>query len=151
LDLAAVDLPAIRAAIARAEARGDEFAAAELRRPYEGLGHIIAVAQLVDDHLAVDGQPTCCAPWGQRWYAPGKPAYHLVLDNVIGLPRPVACSGALGLWITPVNVLASVMNQLQALPANFDALVERMAGDLADPRLGAANVATVSSAEVLHE
>jgi hypothetical protein len=51
-------------------------------------GAVIAVADLADCHP----DQGCCRPWGE----PG--VYHLALDRVRRLPRPVPARGALGLW-----------------------------------------------------
>ncbi len=82
-----------------------------------GAGAVIAVADLVDAHIAEDiptltgPAGTCCEPWGERTYN-GRPARHLVLDNVRPLPKPVPCRGALGLWTPPEDVTAQVLSQL---------------------------------------
>ncbi|MGW2520545.1 hypothetical protein ACWC09_26720 [Streptomyces sp. NPDC001617] len=63
------------------------------------LSAVIATAQLVGCHEAVDG---CCAPWGfpDQW--------HWELADVQPLTRAVARAGALGLWKPDAELLAAV-------------------------------------------
>lgn len=70
------------------------------------LGAVIAVAQLVDSHPDAG----CCRPWGESSYteAGGRErtaVHHLVLEDVVPLPEPVPCRGALGLWRPPADVV----------------------------------------------
>lgn len=80
-------------------------------------GAVIAVAELVDAHEAVDiptltGEPgVCCEPWGERVYS-ARVAKHLVLANVSRLNRPVRCRGALGLWVPSQRVVDDAIAQL---------------------------------------
>lgn len=69
-------------------------------------GAVIAVAQLVDAHPDAN----CCRPWGESEYleASGRRrtvVHHLVLEDVVPLPEPVPCRGALGLWRPPADVV----------------------------------------------
>jgi ASCH domain len=81
-------------------------------------GSIVAVARMVDCHEAVQSLPggmTCCTPWGDRAYN-GKPAFHFVLEDVRGIPRPVRCRGALQIgWKVPAEVEEQVLEQLAAV------------------------------------
>lgn len=78
-------------------------------------GTILAVADLTDVHTAQDvptllGEPgTCCTPWGERRHS-GRPARHLVLDNIRLLPEPFEAAGALGLW-TPADWLVEQVTE----------------------------------------
>jgi hypothetical protein len=90
--------------------------------PQSGLwmeqGAIVAVATLVDCHEAqqVVAVPdaTCCWPWGERYHN-GKPAWHLVLDNVRRLRTPVSAKGSLAMpWTVPAEIEAQVLAQLPA-------------------------------------
>lgn len=69
-------------------------------------GAVIAVAVLVDVHLATPGDAhgeTCCSPWGQPFHhgpstaASARHARHLVLANPVPLPEPVPCPGSVTL------------------------------------------------------
>lgn len=73
------------------------------------LGAIVAVAEVVDCHLAQwPADVTCCSPWGDRYYN-GFPAYHLVFGNIRALSSPVYCRGALMIgWQVPVDVEVQV-------------------------------------------
>lgn len=81
------------------------------------VGAVVAVAELVDVHEAVDidtltGDPgVCCEPWGERVYS-ARRAKHLVLANVRGLDRPVRSRGALGLWVPSQRVVDDVLAQV---------------------------------------
>lgn len=60
---------------------------------------IIGVADLADIHEA---QPGCCpSPWAED----GKQPAHLVWEGMRPVWPPVACSGALGMWTPPPEVL----------------------------------------------
>ncbi|GAA3591258.1 hypothetical protein [Streptomyces osmaniensis] len=63
------------------------------------LSGVIAIAQLVGCHQAVDG---CCSPWGfpDQW--------HWELTDVQPLMRAVPRAGALGLWKPDVELMAAV-------------------------------------------
>ncbi len=63
-------------------------------------GAIIAVCELTDCHPASG----CCPPWGDDTYD-GKAVHHLVLENVRALETPIPCTGRLGLWRPPAEVL----------------------------------------------
>lgn len=70
------------------------------------LGAVVAVAELVDSHPDAG----CCRPWGESSYteAGGRThtdVHHLVLEDVVALPQPVPCRGALGLWRPPPDVV----------------------------------------------
>lgn len=81
--------------------------------------NVIAVARLVDYHdaeqpvnpiLVAEGA-TCCSPWGERWHgADAKPAWHLVLDDIVMLDEPVGpVAGQLAVpWTLPEPVSATV-------------------------------------------
>lgn len=84
---------------------------------------IVAVAQLVDVHLAHAADPEarvpCCPPWGELTYSPGRGegricVQHFVLDAVRALPEPVPARGRLGLWRPERDVLDAVDGQLPA-------------------------------------
>ncbi|GAA0720151.1 hypothetical protein Drose_06435 [Dactylosporangium roseum] len=83
------------------------------------VGAVLAVADLVDCHQAalLDAiGETCCWPWGEPWHAPGRPAFHLVLDNVRSLGEPVRVAGQLAVpWTLPGDVEAAVRAQLTAV------------------------------------
>lgn len=70
-----------------------------LDRRFPG-GAIIAVCELTDCHPATG----CCAPWGDDEYD-GKRVHHLVLERVRALETPIPCTGRLGLWRPPAEVL----------------------------------------------
>jgi hypothetical protein len=76
-------------------------------------GAVLAVADLVDCHLATGPcMSRACREWGQFDYA-DKPAYHLVLANVRPLERPVPARGALQVgWTLPADIEAQVRAQL---------------------------------------
>ncbi|MEV1315324.1 hypothetical protein AB0J14_04485 [Micromonospora arborensis] len=77
------------------------------------MGAVLAVAQLVDCHQA---SGRCCAPWGEAHYMTGGrilPAFHLVLADVVALPRPIPARGALSVpWKLPEDVSTQVLSQL---------------------------------------
>lgn len=80
-------------------------------------GVIVAVAQIVDCHLAVSSDHTavCCEPWGMHTYN-HQPAWHIVLDQIRRLPRPVPCKGLLTIgWPVPADVENAVRAQLLPL------------------------------------
>lgn len=45
-------------------------------------------------------------------YSPGR--YGFVLDDVVPLPQPIACKGALGLWAPPEHVIAYAVGAIDA-------------------------------------
>jgi hypothetical protein len=57
-------------------------------------GAIIGMVRLTD-----------CRPRGGLW--------HWIVAEPVRLPRPVACSGQLSLWVPPRRVLAAVLAQLE--------------------------------------
>lgn len=69
---------------------------------------------LVDCHQAVTaGADVCCAPWGQAFHKPGKPAWHYVFTDMVVLPEPIQAKGSLLLpWMMPADVSALVRQQL---------------------------------------
>ncbi|MFI8769497.1 hypothetical protein ACIGN6_31960 [Streptomyces sp. NPDC053792] len=69
-------------------------------------GAVLASTRLDSCHQATDD---CCGTWGFPGY------WHWILRDVTPFPRPVPTRGALGLWAPPVEVLASVQDQLEAL------------------------------------
>ena len=83
-------------------------------------GAVIAIADLVDVHLAEDvptldgSDGTCCQPWGQRWHGTRiiRTARHLVLANVRRLPEPFETRGALSVWTPPEHVTYLVNEQM---------------------------------------
>ena len=83
-------------------------------------GAVVAVATLVDCHEAGTtgrhfGSEPCCAPWGEALHN-GRPAFHLVLDNVRRLRDAVPARGSLTVpWTLPDDVEAAVMEQLAAV------------------------------------
>lgn len=81
-------------------------------------GAIVAVAELVGCHQAAqpdDPADTCCGPWGMRTYS-GKPAWHLLFDNIRRLPVPVPCRGWLQVgWRVPAEAEAAVYGQVDGV------------------------------------
>lgn len=77
-------------------------------------GALLATARLAGVHLAdsdASGR-TCCSPWG----APDR--WHLVLDQLERLDRPVSCAGSLGLWRLPLPVEVEMcLTTSRAIPA----------------------------------
>lgn len=72
-------------------------------------GAVVAVATLTGCHAAAGG---CCAPWGEATHN-GRPAWHLELDNVRRLRRPVPARGSLAVpWALPTDVEEAVIAQL---------------------------------------
>lgn len=70
-------------------------------------GAVIAVADLVDCHLADTCTREGCRVWGD------PTGYHLVLADVVALPAPVPARGALGLpWRLPLDVSSAVTAHL---------------------------------------
>lgn len=71
------------------------------------LGAIIALAQLVDCHLA-EPDPPCCAPWGDLVHRSPRrglvPAHHLVLADVVPVDPTLRIDGQLGLWRVPDRI-----------------------------------------------
>lgn len=70
---------------------------------------VVAVARLVDCHEAVPAgeDAACCAPWGEQRYGPdAKPAWHLVLADVVMLGEAIGpVAGKLALpWTLPGDV-----------------------------------------------
>jgi hypothetical protein len=61
-------------------------------------GALVGAATIVDC-VPYHKSPWFCGPWG------------IVLAEVVALPRPVPCQGALGLWRVP----ESVMNEVRIL------------------------------------
>jgi hypothetical protein len=87
--------------------------------PFTVLGAVLAVADLVDCHVAdQDSATTCCQPYGWRRYG-DRPAHHLVFANVRRLPSPVACRGQLWVGWTvptePIDVERAIRIQLSTL------------------------------------
>ncbi len=92
------------------------------RDPRVGMpvGVILAVADLVDCHQVTwpswDTADHCCLPWGEAQYAQAGgsvPAWHLGLDNVCILDRPVPAKGQLGVpWNLPADVAIQVEAQI---------------------------------------
>lgn len=84
------------------------------------VGVVLAVADLVDCHQSdwPDDEPACCFPWGDLFYGDGlAPAWHLVLDNVIVLDRPVPAKGKLGVpWTLPDDLATQVTEQVGVTP-----------------------------------
>ena len=66
---------------------------------------IVAVATLVDCH-ADDGK---CTPWANH---PDPAAWHWLLADVRTLSQPIACKGALGLWIPTPEIVEAVLADL---------------------------------------
>lgn len=66
-------------------------------------GAVVGIARIADCHPNTCGD---CTPWS----AAGQ--YHLALDDVRALPRPVPWRGALGLWVPPPALLDRVRQQL---------------------------------------
>ncbi len=79
--------------------------------------NIVAVADLEDCHQAAEVSVSdwCCNPWGDFEYN-DKPAWHLVLANVVVLDEPVPAVGRLSVpWELPADVAAKVAAQLGAV------------------------------------
>lgn len=81
------------------------------------VGAVIAVAQLTDCHQAAVSCLECgCQPWGDPQYLTVRgpvPAWHLVLDNVRSLIRPVPAPGRLRVpWLLDEATTAAVHTQL---------------------------------------
>lgn len=75
-------------------------------------GHVVAVANLVDNHPA---QAECCgdSPWAEDRYTNADGSLvtgvrHLVLEDVEELDHPVRATGRLGLWTPDPIVVAQV-------------------------------------------
>ncbi|MEU9663519.1 hypothetical protein [Streptomyces chartreusis] len=71
---------------------------------------VLGIARITGCHTD-DGDP--CSPWAQ------SECHHLVLDDVHALPLPVPCTGALGPWRVPGDVLEQVLLQLPHLTSLF--------------------------------
>lgn len=81
--------------------------------PYWHFGEAVALAELVDIHPGSG----CCEPWGEDVYRAADGSMvndvtHLVLEDVRRLETPVSCSGRLGLFTPPADVVAAVVEQL---------------------------------------
>ena len=50
-------------------------------------------------------------PSAAEWQSTPR-RYAFKLDNILQLPKPIECKGALGLWTVPDNILALLANQL---------------------------------------
>lgn len=81
-------------------------------------GAIVAKADLVDVHrqgLCCDHR---CQPWGEVSYLDSRTgemvaAVHFVMDDIVPVPLPVPCKGALTLgWPVPADVVEAVEAQL---------------------------------------
>lgn len=89
------------------------------------LGAVIAVARLA----AVKRAEDLLAEWGTdpRWtlekmyghYAPK--CYGWVLEDVRPLVEPIACKGALGVWMLPANVASRVRQRIPTVTAEVPA------------------------------
>lgn len=81
------------------------------------VGAVVAVAELVDCHLATGpcvNSFVRCGPWGDLDYG-DKDAWHLVLDGIRALDRPVPTRGFVRVpWMLPANVEQQVRAQLAA-------------------------------------
>lgn len=90
--------------------RGAEFSARRAgdRSPLGdrfALGHVLAVAAITSCHQV---QPGCCtSTWGNS-----DARFHLVIDQVQQLSRPVPVAGKLGLWVLPDEAATDVLIQL---------------------------------------
>jgi hypothetical protein len=71
-------------------------------------GRVLAVVTLADCHRAEAG---CC---NSQWANPA-PGFHLVLTDVVRLPRPIPAVGQLGLWQLPTAVLVELGRQLREI------------------------------------
>lgn len=79
---------------------------AELNRGGFEYGAILGIVDLADCHPDAG----CCKPWGESSYVEHggrerRRITHLVLENPRLLAEPIPCSGALGLWTPPADVL----------------------------------------------
>ncbi len=74
--------------------------------------NIIAVATIAGCHRA-DVIAGCCQPWGD-WDYGNSTAWHIVLADIVALPRPVGpVRGSLPVpWTLPDDVAAQVTEQL---------------------------------------
>lgn len=75
-------------------------------------GVILGTVDLVDCHPDAG----CCKPWGESAYVEHggrerRRITHLVLENPRPLAEPIPCTGALGLWTPPHDVLMEIMRQ----------------------------------------
>lgn len=69
-------------------------------------GAILGTVELVDVHPDAG----CCQPWGESAYVEHggrerRRITHLVLEDPRPLAVPIGCTGALGLWTPPSDVL----------------------------------------------
>ncbi|MFF9157637.1 hypothetical protein ACF1AB_36065 [Streptomyces sp. NPDC014846] len=90
-----IDRPALRVPLIARTIRGRELTT----------GAVIGVARLVDCHQDAEDSPPC-TPWAQAG------AWHLVLQDVQGLPLPVPAAGQLGPWKPTPDLLEQVFHQL---------------------------------------
>ncbi|OZE90241.1 hypothetical protein CH302_27735 [Rhodococcus sp. 15-2388-1-1a] len=76
------------------------------------MGAIVGVVDLVDVHP----ESGCCTPWGESAYVEHggrerRRIVHLVLENPRPLPAPYPCSGALGLWTPPQDIVDHLVTE----------------------------------------
>jgi hypothetical protein len=72
-------------------------------------GAILGTVELVDVHPDAG----CCRPWGESAYVEHggherRQIVHLVLENARPLAEPIPCTGALGLWTPPADIIAQL-------------------------------------------
>ncbi|MFH5231911.1 hypothetical protein [Antrihabitans spumae] len=70
---------------------------------------ILGTVELVDVHPDAG----CCRPWGESAYVEHggherRQIVHLVLENARPLAEPIPCTGALGLWTPPADIIAQL-------------------------------------------
>jgi len=95
-------------------------------------GAVVGVARAVGCHRAVG----CCQPWGWTPSWVGERNWHLVLADVIALPAPVPCRGALGAWQPPTDVVTAVRHQLVYPGSSQGAAQDRLTRPTAPPLHG---------------
>lgn len=67
---------------------------------------VIAVATVADCHIRTpQGGIWCCSPWGEGFYVNGKPAFHIVLADVVRVGPLGPVRGSLSVpWILPDQI-----------------------------------------------
>jgi hypothetical protein len=90
---------------------GEPFKTALGGARFGHLGHIIAIAELTDMVRITDANAPDEPERSFGDYTPGRFMWRL--DHVRRLPTPIACKGALGLWVVPAETLALINDQLE--------------------------------------
>ncbi|MEV6967602.1 hypothetical protein AB0M47_21105 [Hamadaea sp. NPDC051192] len=73
-------------------------------------GAFVAIAQLIDVHLAADN---CCWGWGQHPGQDDPDLYHWQLTGIVPLARPVLATGGRRLW-TPTDTELKALTKAAA-------------------------------------